>query len=72
MTPELVRTEASKSFVMLIEPLGLVLVVMPWNFPFLAGFFVVHGANIDGGGNGVVLKHASNVCGCALAIEKVF
>jgi len=69
LTPEPVRTEASKSFVT-YEPLGIVLAVMPWNFPFWQVFRCA--APTLMAGNAVVLKHASNVCGCALAIEKIF
>ncbi len=69
LTPEPVRTEASKSFVA-YEPLGIVLAVMPWNFPFWQVFRCA--APTLMAGNAVILKHASNVCGCALAIEKIF
>lgn len=69
LADELVQTEAQKSYIA-HRPLGVVLAVMPWNFPFWQVLRFAAPAVMAG--NGGVLKHASNVPGSALAIEQVF
>ncbi|MEY4730893.1 MAG: hypothetical protein RL020_2051 [Pseudomonadota bacterium] len=69
LTDEAVRSDAGKSYVSYV-PLGIILGVMPWNFPFWQVFRFAAPALMAG--NGVVLKHASNVQRCAKAIETIF
>ena len=66
---EIIETDAQKSFVT-YQPLGVVLAVMPWNFPFWQVFRFA-APNLMAGNAGI-LKHSSNVSGCSLAIEKIF
>ncbi len=66
---EIIQTDASKSYVT-FRPMGVVLAIMPWNFPFWQVFR--YAAPNLMAGNGGILKHSDNVTGIALAIENLF
>eukprot|EP00667_Euglena_gracilis_P008070 EG_transcript_8152 len=68
LQPEHIQTESSKSYVVL-QPLGVILIVMPWNFPLWQVFR--QAASGLSAGNTILLKHASNVFGCAAAIQRI-
>ncbi|WP_024326844.1 NAD-dependent succinate-semialdehyde dehydrogenase [Thioalkalivibrio sp. AKL19] len=65
----MIASDASRSFIAW-QPLGTVLLVMPWNFPYWQAFRQAIPATLAG--NTVLLKHASNVPGCAEHLERVF
>jgi len=68
LSDQTIESDADLSYVT-FNPLGTVLAIMPWNFPFWQLYRF--GAPALMAGNAVILKHAPNVTGCALAIEKI-
>lgn len=69
LTKEIVSTDANESYIQ-FDPLGIILAIMPWNFPFWQVFRFAAPSLMAG--NACILKHASNVPMCALAIEEIF
>ncbi len=68
LADEIIKTDASKSYVS-FQPIGVLLAIMPWNFPYWQAFRAMAPAVMAG--NVFLLKHASNVSGCALAMEQI-
>ncbi len=69
LADEAAQTDAAKSYVA-HQPLGTLLAIMPWNFPFWQVIRAAAPALVAG--NTMILKHADNVSGCALALQEVF
>jgi succinate-semialdehyde dehydrogenase/glutarate-semialdehyde dehydrogenase len=68
LAEDVIASNASHSSIV-YDPLGVVLAIMPWNYPFWQ--FIRFAAPALAAGNGVILKHAANVPGCALALEQM-
>lgn len=69
LQPQELQLENAKAYVC-FEPIGIVLAIMPWNFPYWQAVRCTVPNLLAG--NAILLKHASNVTGCALALEKMF
>lgn len=69
LQPEIIETNAKKSFVS-FQPIGIILAIMPWNFPFWQVFRCAAPSLMAG--NTILLKHAQNVSGCSIKIESIF
>lgn len=69
LADDLIETEADESFIS-YDPIGCVLAIMPWNFPFWQ--VIRFAAPTLTAGNTVILKHASNVPGCGFALQELF
>ncbi|TPN84438.1 NAD-dependent succinate-semialdehyde dehydrogenase [Aquimarina algicola] len=69
LSDDIIKTEAQESFIS-YDPMGVILAIMPWNYPFWQVLrFAIPTLTA---GNTVLVKHADNVTGCALAIQRVF